>query len=133
MHRPSSSNFLREPLFSGATKKRLTLGRAVPGNITEGDLGRYLERFHGEYTDTVERFIKSPERDGLLRYSLLPATVTGYVSTNFGAGFEYRPGKFRIETRLSSRRIEDLCLEPPESRFRPPGPPPPDAERARRY
>ena len=53
----------------------------------------YLATFHEEYVATVEGYVPEGARSRLTRYSLLPAVqVTGYVSTQLGAGYEYREG-----------------------------------------
>ena len=53
----------------------------------------YLATFHEEYVATVEGYVPEEARSRLTRYSLLPAVqVTGYVSTQLGAGYEYREG-----------------------------------------
>jgi hypothetical protein len=73
----------------------------------------YLRTFHEEYIGTVEKFVPAQARAQLIRYSLLPAPVTGYVSTQLGAGYEYGLGDERISTRRSSRRIEELFVDGP--------------------
>lgn len=57
----------------------------------------------------------TPEDRGLLvRYPLLQNSVVGYISTMYGAGYEYvdQPDA-RYSTKKSSRRIEDLFWDPP--------------------
>jgi hypothetical protein len=83
-------------------------------NITEAQLLDYLRVFHDEYTGSVERFVPEDVRGRLLRLSLLPTTaVIGYVSTQFGAGYEYVDGDSPPSTRRSSSRIEDLFVNGP--------------------
>jgi hypothetical protein len=77
-----------------------------------------LKIFHGTYLDTIETLIPDDYQPQLLRRGLLPTDVVGYVSTQFGAGYEYKPGEtFSISVRKGSRRVEELLLEVP-SRFR---------------
>lgn len=87
-------------------------------NVTEDQLQSYLKIFHDTYLETVETLIPSDYQPQLLRRGLLPAEVVGYVSTQFGAGYEYKPSEaFSISVRRGSRRVEELLLEVP-SRFR---------------
>ena len=55
-------------------------------NVTETQMEVYLRTFHEEYIGTVETFVPAEARAQLIRYSLLPVPVTGYVSTQLGAG-----------------------------------------------
>lgn len=82
-------------------------------NVTEAQLEAYLRTFHDEYTSSAERYIAEGDRNRLLRYSLLPATVTGYVSTQLGAGYEYRAGEATINVRRGSQRVEELFVGGP--------------------
>jgi hypothetical protein len=79
-------------------------------NVTEARMEAYLRAFQDEYLSSVERYLPSRDRDRLVRYSLLPAAVTGYVSTQFGAGYEYGVGDDTISIRRSSKRIEELFV-----------------------
>jgi hypothetical protein len=66
----------------------------------------------------VDTLIPGEFQPYLLRRALLPANVIGYVSTQFGAGYEYRSNEsFSISTKRGSRRVEELLLEVPP-RFR---------------
>jgi hypothetical protein len=82
-------------------------------NVTDSQMEAYLQTFHDEYIRAVEQFIPPDERQRLQRYSLLPAKVTGYVSTQFGAGYEYEIGEAELSVRHGSGRIEDLFLGAP--------------------
>jgi len=73
----------------------------------------YLAVFHEEYVRSVEQYVPSDTRQRLLRYSLLPVPITGYVSTQLGAGYEYGVGDAEISIRRSSKRIEDLFVGAP--------------------
>jgi hypothetical protein len=79
-------------------------------NVTEQQMKVYLQTFHNHYLETCERFLTIEQRSRLERYSLLPAAVTGYVSTQFGAGYEYRVGEDSIATRRGCARIEELWV-----------------------
>lgn len=39
--------------------------------------------------------------------------MTGYVSTQLGAGYEYRAGEAEISVRRGSQRIEELFVDAP--------------------
>lgn len=60
-------------------------------NVSEAGLRVYLIRFHDAYRSTAEHFFAAADREGLSRYPLLDHGIRGYVSTQFGAGFEYLP------------------------------------------
>lgn len=83
-------------------------------NVREEEFQRYLQLFHDTYLDTAETLMPIRFRPRLLRRSLLPAEVIGYVSTQFGVGYEYgSSGPLNISTRKSSRRIEDALFQVP--------------------
>jgi len=82
-------------------------------NVTEAEMRAYLQTFHDEYTRTVETFVPPDHRPRLMRYSLLPVSMVGYVSTQLGAGYEYFGGDAEISTRRGSARIEDLFVDCP--------------------
>ncbi len=72
----------------------------------------YLEHFEGTYRDTVDERIDAEFRNSLFRYPLLKCRLVGYVSTNFGAGYEYfpTPRTSEIETIHGSMPINELIL-----------------------
>lgn len=85
-------------------------------NVDENQLRQYLETFHRTYKDTAAAFIPAEKLSSLLRYNFLESSINGYVSTSFGAGFEYNSAsRGTILTRHSSLRIEDLLLGTPAS------------------
>lgn len=85
-------------------------------NLNESQLRQYIETFHRTYKDTAAAFIPAEKLSSLLRYTYLESSVHGYVSTSFGAGFEYNSASSgTILTRHSSLRIEDLLLGTPAS------------------
>ncbi len=73
----------------------------------------YLRTFHQEYISSIERYVPSENRQRLVRYSLLPVPVTGYVSTQLGAGYEYGVGDGDLSIHRSSKRIEELFVGAP--------------------
>lgn len=73
----------------------------------------YLKTFHNEYVSSVEKYVPAEFRQSLARYSLLPTPVTGYVSTQLGAGYEYGIGDTDFSVRRGSRRIEELFVDAP--------------------
>jgi hypothetical protein len=81
-------------------------------NITEAGLCAYLEHFHALYRDVAMRRLPADLRSHLERFSLLSRGCVGYVSTQFGAGFEYveEPG---LRTVRGSTRVEDLIYAAP--------------------
>lgn len=82
-------------------------------NVTESQMEAFLKTFHDEYVTSVESYIPAEARQALFRYSLLPVPVTGYVSTQLGAGYEYGIGDADISIRRGSRRIEELFVDGP--------------------
>jgi hypothetical protein len=85
-------------------------------NVTEAKMEAYLATFHEEYVATVERYIPEEARSRLSRYSLLPTVhVEGFVSTQLGAGYEYRAGEAGISITRGSSRVEDLFVDAPPS------------------
>lgn len=86
-------------------------------NVNDDLLIKYLDLFHNTYRETVDKFIPKENFDLLIRYSLLNYGIIGYISTQFGAGFEYVEDKSRTEIKVSSARIEDAFFNTP-SRIR---------------
>ncbi len=82
-------------------------------NVTDKQMKTYLRTFHDEYAASVEQYVPAEDRQALFRYSLLPAPVMGYVSTQFGAGYEYGIGDANISIRRGSRRVEELFVDGP--------------------
>lgn len=82
-------------------------------NVTEKQMESYLRAFHDEYTGTADRFLTAGQRARLLRYGLRPAQITGYVSTDSGAGYEYRVGEHAISTKRGSQPVEELWAAAP--------------------
>src|SRR6184192_3681785 len=74
----------------------------------------FLKRFHDEYVDSIEKYVSPEFRQRLVRYSLLPTPITGYVSTQLGAGYEYGVGDTEISIRRGSRRVEELFVSAPD-------------------
>jgi hypothetical protein len=82
-------------------------------HVTEEQFRRYLEVFHSTLQETAQQFVPDRARD-LLHISLLPAQITGYVSTQFGVGYEYVQGEATsIEVIRGSARVEDLLFDAP--------------------
>lgn len=87
-------------------------------NVTEDLMRKYLVVFHETYKETVKRFLTEENASRLSRYPFLrdDTSVVGYVSTNFGAGFEYlASGSAGITMCRSSARIEDMFTRAPTS------------------
>jgi hypothetical protein len=84
-------------------------------NVTEDLLRRYIEQFNGTFLETAHAFLPKEVLELLLRYPLIRGNIIGYVSTQFGAGFEYLgQGLPDITIHRSSRRIEDLFTDAPK-------------------
>jgi hypothetical protein len=85
-------------------------------NVTEGQLRSYIEAFHGSLEATAAQFLPSEYRCELLHASLLPARITGYVSTQLGVAIEYeRAVETSIRLVSGSARVEDLFVQAPSS------------------
>jgi hypothetical protein len=80
-------------------------------NVTATALAQYLQVFHSAYLESVRSFLPKTLGGALLRESLSEHRVAGFVSTQFGAGYEYTgegaPGTI---VNVSSRRVEDIFL-----------------------
>lgn len=84
-------------------------------NATEAILASYVEELHRTLADVSGRFFSPEHSKRLLHNSLLPATITCYVSTQFGVGFEYFPAaETKIKTIRGSARVEDLFVQSPK-------------------
>lgn len=83
-------------------------------NVTENELRQYIVVFHDTLKATAEQFLPLEHRGSLLHASLLPAQIVGYVSTQFGAGIEYKPADHtEIKIVRGSARVEDLFVQAP--------------------
>src|SRR2546425_3371901 len=83
-------------------------------NLRDNILRRYIELFHQTYIDTAEKYLPKEKLSSLLRYSLIKGGTVGYVSTQFGAGYEYvGADEQNIDVRVSSARIEDFFTGAP--------------------
>lgn len=86
----------------------------LPMNVTEGQLIKYLEIFHKSLEETAKQFLPEDQFSNLLHLSLLPAKITGYVSTQYGIAIEYRMSEKTIyEIIKGSARVEDLFFNAP--------------------
>jgi hypothetical protein len=89
--------------------------RDLPVNVTEQQMRAYLETFNRTYLETVTEFFNEDQWKLLYRVPLLLGETIGYVSTQFGAAFEYtgRP-PHRVSVRRGRARIEDLLTGAPK-------------------
>ncbi|MBI3775971.1 MAG: hypothetical protein HY273_10540 [Gammaproteobacteria bacterium] len=87
-------------------------------NVTEESLRSYIEAFHRSLEVSAREFLPPEYRSELFHASLLPARITGYVSTQFGVAIEYeRAPETSIQIVRGSARIEDLFVQaPPQTR-----------------
>ncbi len=84
----------------------------TPRNVTKDAMRRYLDVFHETYNKGVEEYLSS-HKNRLLRHNYLKHGRVGYVSTQFGAGYEYRSDTSGTDVKLSSKRIELLYTGAP--------------------
>src|SRR5262249_14969588 len=83
-------------------------------NVTAEDLRAYIEVFHRTLEDCARQFLPEENRFDLFHLSLLPARITGYVSTQFGVGIEYeQAAETSINVIRGSVRVEDLFFRLP--------------------
>jgi hypothetical protein len=84
-------------------------------NVTDHGLKEYLEVFHETLVDTANQFLAADAKS-LTHTSVLPAKITGYVSSQHGVGIDYvRSQKTSIAVFLGSARAEDLLFGTPSS------------------
>jgi len=85
-------------------------------NVTEDELKKYIEVFHSTLENTAKKFLKNELQKEILHLSLLPAKITGYVSTQYGVAITYEPSdKTIILIQRGSSRVEDLVVTAPRS------------------
>jgi len=83
-------------------------------NVTAEQLQAYIEMFHRALELTAEQFLPQEHRSTLLHSSLLPARITGYVSTQFGIAIEYESApETTVQIVRGSARVEDLFVKAP--------------------
>ena len=84
------------------------MNEPVAANVTEAQLRKYLEVFFGHLEEMADQHLPDQSHQ-LFHTSHLPATITGYVSTQYGVGYEMRRASVTsIEVRRGSSRVEDL-------------------------
>ncbi|MFZ2541276.1 MAG: hypothetical protein WAW75_05815 [Gallionella sp.] len=87
-------------------------------NVTDKDLREYIEAFYASLNVAAQDFLPQEHRSELFHTSLLPAKITGYVSTQFGVAIEYEHApETTIQIVKGSARVEDLLVQAP-SQFR---------------
>jgi len=83
-------------------------------NITEDELKNYLKIFHSTLENTAKEFLQKEIQDKIIHISLLPAHITGYLSTQYGVAVEYAPSdETIISVKRGSARVEDLFVKAP--------------------
>ncbi len=83
----------------------------IQPNVTAEQLVEYLNVFHHAYQEAVRSFLPKPLHDSLLRQALSKHHIRGFVSTQFGAGYEYTgEGPAGISAEVASRRVEYTFL-----------------------
>jgi hypothetical protein len=84
-------------------------------NVRDENLRGYLESFHTTLQSTANQYLQTEFHKRLLHLSYLPATIRGYVSTQFGTAIEYIPSdSTSVEIVLGSQRAEDLLFRAPK-------------------
>jgi len=83
--------------------------------VSNDQFRAYLETFHATYRRKIDQYIPAEYRPHLLRVKhLLGSSIAGYVSTIYGAGYEYRPGKpGEIEVSSGSARVDEFLFQAP--------------------
>lgn len=82
-------------------------------NTTASELSAYIDVFHSTLEATAARYLPTGLPGSLFNLSFLPSKIRGYLSTQFGAAFEYVGSGSGIEVVSHSRRIEALFLDYP--------------------
>ncbi len=83
-------------------------------NVTADELREYIETFHRTLADSVQKYLPPGHSSDLFHTSLLPARITGYVSTQFGVAIEYEGAtKTSVDIVRGSARVEDLFIKMP--------------------
>lgn len=84
-------------------------------NVTEQLFESYIRIFHETLSQTAAQYLSKENRSSLLHMALLPAKITGYISTQFGVALEYEASsKTSITIVRGSARIEDLLAGAPK-------------------
>jgi len=82
--------------------------------VSDSDMATYLAAFAATFAETADRFIPQDKISSLQRYPHLSEPMVGYVSTQFGAGFEYmESAEAAVVVRRGRARIEHLLLGAP--------------------
>jgi len=85
-------------------------------NVTEDELKKYIEVFHLTLETTAKKFLTNELQKEILHLSLLPAKITGYISTQYGVAIAYEPSdRTIILIQKGSSRVEDLVVTAPRS------------------
>ncbi len=82
-------------------------------NLLERTFKEYLEVFHSTLSESASEYFPANLSHKLFHLSFLPAQIIGYVSTQFGIGFEYIPAKeTNIKIVIGGARVESLFFKP---------------------
>jgi hypothetical protein len=85
-------------------------------NLVERTFKEYLEVFHSTLSETANEYFPPDSSHKLLHLSFLPAQIIGYVSTQFGVGFEYVSAKeTSVKIVIGGARVENIFLRLPKS------------------
>ncbi len=79
-------------------------------NVTDHMLYEYVETFHETLRQTASEFLAENDQKRLLHAALLPAKITGYVSTQFGVALEYEPAASLQSTLSEEALVSKISL-----------------------
>lgn len=80
----------------------------------------YLEGFHRVYQETVDDKLPADLRAHVFRYNYISRGLIAYISTQYGAGYEYDATTTGISMVKGSARVEDLFFGAPSALRRSP-------------
>lgn len=85
-------------------------------NVTEDQLRSYIESFHQALHSVTTQYLPPQYRNDLLHAALLPARISGFLSTQFGVAIEYEKAtETQVRVLRGSARVEDLFVQAPAS------------------
>lgn len=83
-------------------------------NVTVEEFEAYIRAFHECLETSAATYLQAEVRPKLLHLSLLPASITGYISTQFGVAIEYlKAAETSIQVIRGSARVEELLIPAP--------------------
>lgn len=83
--------------------------------VSDAEMLAYLGAFHETFREAAESQVPGDLRSYLVRLTQMSKGVVGYISTQFGAGYEYLGSDGQTVIKKGSRRVEDLLFDAPRS------------------